>query len=482
LAKVYSPRLYYLFGLFAKEIGLMRPTVSVIIPTYNSGCYIRQAIDSVLAQTCPNYEIIVVDDGSTDDIQEQLTPYRNKIIYQYQSNQGLSAARNTGLDIARGEFLIFLDADDYLVMPTMLVLQLDCFKARPDLDVVHSGWQLVDENGNVLEEIRPWTQMPDLDVETWFNWCPIRLNAMMIRRTALAGIDGFKPELAQAEDVDFVLGLILSGAQFAWLREVTVAYRQHGSSMTNRGRLAQVDWTLQVWQSHLTRSDLPPIIAQNKRRFFYYKLLWAVTRLLNFADQAEIIPFLRQALDYSPYPRLQTMFDWATHLQGHLPARQLVELLKLASTIEQDYPGEADKLLNWWLEVWTAYYLLHSHQERRPVNFEPYRAWAMQEIIDLTRITLATIPGLFYGHGLPAADVVAQFWQDAVEQQLIPQRDQQAVVSLYHLLFWLALRRRRWSEAGRALHRAAQAGLSRSTFKLWLTFIPQGLIILARYR
>ncbi len=458
-----------------------KPLVSVIIPVYNGERYLAEAIDSVLAQTHRPVEIIVVDDGSTDGTAAVLEPYRDKIRYVYQENQGVSVARNAGLKAAQGQFVLFLDADDYLVWPTMFEAQLGCFQEQPELNVVHSGWQLVDVQGHLLEEVRPWERLPDFEVEAWFQWCPVRLNGMMIKRATVEQVQGFEAKIRSSEDVDFVLRLVLSGAQFAWLRRVSVAYRQHSLSKT-ANRLFQIQWNLQVWQNLLSRPDLPLPIAKDKRKFYYYKLLWAVARLLNFADEAEISPYLRQALDYSPYPRAQTVFDWAAHLQGHLSPRQLAELLKLASTIEQDYPGEADKLLNWWLEVWAAYYFLHYHQERRPVNFEPYRVYAVQEIVDLTRTTLATMPGLFYGAGLPAADVVAQFWQDVVEQQLIPQRDQQAVVSLYHFLFWLALRRRQWREAGRALRRAVRVRLPAGSLKLWLMFFPQGLVSLARYR
>src|SRR5262249_43626334 len=86
--------------------------VTVIIPTFNRGHIVTDAIDSVLAQTVPCLEIIVVDDGSRDDTRERLVPYMDRIVYIYQHNQGVSAARNTGVDAAKGDLIAFLDSDD----------------------------------------------------------------------------------------------------------------------------------------------------------------------------------------------------------------------------------------------------------------------------------------------------------------------------------------------------------------------------------
>lgn len=98
--------------------------VSVIIPTYNRAKYVRHAIDSVLGQTYPNYEIIVVDDGSTDNTREALKPYVNRIKYIYQEHSGHSAARNTAIHASRGQWIAFLDSDDTW-LPAKLSRQME---------------------------------------------------------------------------------------------------------------------------------------------------------------------------------------------------------------------------------------------------------------------------------------------------------------------------------------------------------------------
>ena len=105
------------------------PAVSVIIPTYDRCGFLRQAIESVLAQTCPADELIVVDDGSTDDTPDMLADYGNRIRVIRQSNRGVSAARNTGIRQSRGQFIALLDSDDYW-LPQKLAAQQSFFKGH----------------------------------------------------------------------------------------------------------------------------------------------------------------------------------------------------------------------------------------------------------------------------------------------------------------------------------------------------------------
>jgi glycosyltransferase involved in cell wall biosynthesis len=108
------------------------PYVSVIIPTYNRASYVTEAINSVLAQTYTDYEVIIVDDGSTDRTREVIAHFRDLIRYIYQDNQGLAAARNTGIKAARGKWIAFLDSDD-LWLPEKLTVQIEDLSRNPEL-------------------------------------------------------------------------------------------------------------------------------------------------------------------------------------------------------------------------------------------------------------------------------------------------------------------------------------------------------------
>ena len=131
--------------------GNYEPLVSVIIPTYNCGKFIEQSIESVLNQTYKNIEIIVVDDGSTDDTQVKLLKYGKNINYIRKKNEGSSKARNIGMGCSKGEYLAFLDSDD-LWHPGKLEMQVECFKKVPGIGLVFTDFSRIDMEGNIVRD------------------------------------------------------------------------------------------------------------------------------------------------------------------------------------------------------------------------------------------------------------------------------------------------------------------------------------------
>lgn len=130
------------------------PRVSVIVPCYNTGKYLRQALDSVLAQTYQDWEVILIDDGSTDNTAQVAADVRAqfgaRLRYFYQRNRGLAVTRNTGFQQASGEFISFLDADD-LYAPNRLQMGVEALDGYPDVGLIHSRVDRIDANGNFLE-------------------------------------------------------------------------------------------------------------------------------------------------------------------------------------------------------------------------------------------------------------------------------------------------------------------------------------------
>lgn len=202
-------------------------SISVIVPTYNYGRFIREAIESVLAQTYPVVEIIVVDDGSTDDTQEILTGFGNRIVTVFQSNAGVSAARNAGMAMARGEYLAFLDSDD-LWLPEKIEKQIALFEADPELGLVHCGAERIDAAGTTLS-----VELTGLE-----GWVARELlahgeglvavgSSMMVPRRVAEEIGGFDSRLLACEDGDFCYRVALR-YRFGFVPELLVRYRQHG--------------------------------------------------------------------------------------------------------------------------------------------------------------------------------------------------------------------------------------------------------------
>ncbi len=132
--------------------GIM-PKVSVIIPTYNCAKYLSQAIESVLSQTYDDFEIVIVDDGSTDDTRSLVEGYTNKhpskISYIYQENRGLACARNTAIRNSRGQYIALLDADD-MFLPMRLERGMRTFENNPKIGLVHANLSRMSEDGNVF--------------------------------------------------------------------------------------------------------------------------------------------------------------------------------------------------------------------------------------------------------------------------------------------------------------------------------------------
>jgi glycosyltransferase involved in cell wall biosynthesis len=176
--------------------------VSVVIPSYNYGRYVTQAVDGALAQTYRNIEVIVVDDGSTDDTRERLAPYGDRIRYIYRENGGLPAARNTAIRAARGEWVALLDADD-LWHAEKTEVQLRAAHARGLGDCAVIGSLPVD--GELPEHLPPDPEVRRLGLRHFFLANPFGTTSALIRRACFDEVGLFDETLRAVEDRDMWL-------------------------------------------------------------------------------------------------------------------------------------------------------------------------------------------------------------------------------------------------------------------------------------
>ena len=303
-----TENLYFGFKPIAVPVQPTPPRVSVIIPAHNYGQYVCQAIESALSQSYESREIIVVDDGSIDQTREILQPYRDRIRYVYQPNQGAAAARNYGVKFAKGEFVIFLDADDFF-LPDLLQSQVACFSADPAIDIVVCGWQLVNEGGEAYSTIRLWNYLPQLSLEAWLMWRPVLPSATMYRRDRLIEVGGFRGEFFPAEDVDLMLRLSLVGCRSSWLQQVGVCYRQHSQAITQNIN-KQVDRLEAVYKQFFARADLPDAVQQLESRTYYHLIVWLAWRFYFVGNFSKMSEYLQQSLVYSPFSAGQAIENW----------------------------------------------------------------------------------------------------------------------------------------------------------------------------
>lgn len=315
------------------------PLVSIIIPAYNSARYLPQTLISVLNQTINDYEIIVVNDGSTDDTEAILAGYAKHIKVIYQGNAGVSAARNKGLEAAHGTYILFLDADD-TISADKLEKQLAVFQSDPTLGLVHSGWWLTDEDGKILEMVTPWHNAPILDLETWLRWKPVLPSAMLIKREWILRVNGFEDGLAHAEDVDLVLRMTLEGCKSQWLKTPTVYYRQHGENASHQ-RQKQIDGIIHVLNKFFDLPNVPKRIPENEIR--YYTMMWYIQQLCT-TQNLDLLPhYLRLVYSYTRYSPLTCLLDWLMRFKQCSPGTSI-----LIDVLGEDLRPVAD----WWQDTW----------------------------------------------------------------------------------------------------------------------------------
>ncbi|WP_153799827.1 glycosyltransferase [Foetidibacter luteolus] len=202
--------------------------ISVVITCYNHGNYLEEALNSILQQGYTNYEIIVVDDGSTDFTKVIAQAY-SQVKYVWQQNQGLGAARNTGVRESSGDYLVFLDADDWFY-PDAFQLQMDAFANNPVVAAVAGGHYKVNEEGEIIEEDEniPRHQDHYLDL---LQGNFIGMHAAVMYRRSVFNTFQYDTTLRAAEDYDLYLKLTRRFPIYMH-REKIAAYRIHGNNMS----------------------------------------------------------------------------------------------------------------------------------------------------------------------------------------------------------------------------------------------------------
>jgi glycosyltransferase involved in cell wall biosynthesis len=224
------------------------PAVTVVIPTYNRAHLISRAVESVLAQTFAELELLVVDDGSTDRTPEVMAGYADpRLTYIRKAHAERSAARNHGLERARGSLVAFLDSDDWF-LPDKLARQVPVLDTDPKCAAVLAGWRMVRPDGTVLSEERPWehlTGQPTL--RDWLFASTAAPCAVLFRTEVVRAVGGYAEDMSFAEDMELLTRLSAKGYRFGMLPAVVAAQQWHeGNSMRDfdsmrQGRFTFVD-------------------------------------------------------------------------------------------------------------------------------------------------------------------------------------------------------------------------------------------------
>lgn len=206
--------------------------VSVIIPAYNAEKFVAEAIGSVISQMNSNIECIVVDDGSADNTGNIVKGFPDHVTYVHQNNAGRSIARNTGIGLATGQYISFLDADDFIA-PLKIADQVAFLEKNADYDVVYSKVEFfrdeAPENYFPLERVTPSGDI--LEKLLYGNF--ITVHSPLIRKSTIEKVHGFNPALSHNEDWEFFLRLALSGARFGFINSNLAFCRMHAGNTSN---------------------------------------------------------------------------------------------------------------------------------------------------------------------------------------------------------------------------------------------------------
>ncbi len=201
------------------------PLISVMMPTYNNAKYIKQALESIYAQNYSNIEIIVVDDGSTDNTKEILQQYKD-IKYFYIEHKGISVARNTALENAKGEYIAFLDSDDYW-LPNKLNTQMQYFKDHPDCEIVFTKYE------NFFEDEKLKTNKRAMHEKMMEKFLKQYLPSSIIKKELFEKYGNFDENFSGVEDTEFLYRLLKKGVSISHIiPEVFYIRRIHGQNVT----------------------------------------------------------------------------------------------------------------------------------------------------------------------------------------------------------------------------------------------------------
>lgn len=299
-----------------------RATVAVVIPTFNDAHFLSDALTSVLAQTHPVDQIVVVDDGSTEDPTPVVARFPGATLIR-QNNRGLAGARNTGLRACTTDYVVFLDADDRL-LPAALQAGLACMAERPDCAFVYGGYQDISEDSQPVGPLKLIRVGTNVHLALCHGNQIGMIATVLFRRDCLLGVNGFDETLRRCEDYDLYLR-IAQKRQIASHPTLVAEYRMHGQNMS-KNCVAMLKTVLEVLDRHEARIVADPLATKALRtgrahgRTFYASQLIdaALARWRTHRDVGMLMKDWIEIVKWSPPHRLPVVL--ARHILKVLPS------------------------------------------------------------------------------------------------------------------------------------------------------------------
>lgn len=258
---------------------LDKPAVSVVVATYNRATFLPETVESILRQSFHDYELLVVDDGSTDDTRTRLKPYETRLRYLYQENRGPSAARNLGVCHAKADWISIQDSDD-LCTPSHLQTLWDYVKDHPKCGMVFANGDYLGGREHNRETIIPRNKSRQLakrgvELGDFFEKSILRLQAALISRQAYDSLGGHDESLRICMDLDLGFRLLMN-FPIAYLDDVVFSYRKHEGN-TGRNEELRLTENIRVIEKLLqqyprARDQLGDDVVAARLAYRYYRL------------------------------------------------------------------------------------------------------------------------------------------------------------------------------------------------------------------
>lgn len=227
----------------------LSPKISVILPFYNTKPYLKEALESILNQSFSDFELIIINDASTDDSEEIVKNYLNdpRIIYlKNKTNQGIVHNLNLGLKISRAEIIARMDGDD-VSLPNRLAKQYEYLTKNPKISAVGTFIRMIDEKNQAID-FRTKPIQPEEIKKNLINYSPIVHATAMYRKADVLAVGGYQPEWIYVEDIDLWYRLIYRGYLVSNISEFLLLYRYHANSTAHQGKaLAKKAFRLRRW-------------------------------------------------------------------------------------------------------------------------------------------------------------------------------------------------------------------------------------------
>lgn len=249
------------------------PLISVIIRAYNQAQYLSDAIESILSQSFRDFEIIVIDDGSTDQTSEVLDRYKDKIILYQQENKGRSEAGNVGISLAKGEYLAFLDADD-LWYPDFLLHTADFLLKNKLIDVVYTGFDFINSKGKIFNYVNKPLPKDDYLYEFIFG-AIFPFNTALSRKKCFNVCGGLDKAIVFGEDWHLWYRFAIAGFRFDCLSEILASYRRHEFNTTTNLEIVKGEIPLTIEKIFKYIEPTSKLFVYKSISYLFHKIYFA---------------------------------------------------------------------------------------------------------------------------------------------------------------------------------------------------------------